>query len=481
MSRHLLVLLVAGWLCQPAWPQTSDPPLSLDRFGLLVAAQSRPSFAVIGAGARAAGMGGAFTALADDASAVSFNPAGLALLLTPEATVVFDGRSEHDGHSGFRVDREGSPELYSPSSSEFESGGVNFAAFTFPTTVADRNLSLQLSYHRLIDFAAGGRRSFLESPPGGPPAAAYQQTVDQSGAVYTLGLAAAYQLTQRLSLGLTLARWQGAWSFSSTTQETDLEDGTVASLRFDQDNEWSGWAASVGALLRYRYLNVGLAYRLPFEGSYHVSSRLRTTFENPFAPSSRLGSRLKWPGSFTLGVAGKPLETWILTADYAQYDWDDMVIRRSGEEALSFFDLLPKSQSRTEHRGQWRFGTEVTLLPGTHVVGLRAGYALEPRGERLGQERSSPTTKVFALGVGWSHGGLAVDLAWQRSRTDKQVPQFVDPDGSSAQEILTTAEAEVKSRADRLFLSVLYRFSSRDALGRFLHFLFVGPPEPGKS
>ena len=33
-------------------------------------------------------MGGAFTALADDASAASFNPAGLALLIEPELSLV---------------------------------------------------------------------------------------------------------------------------------------------------------------------------------------------------------------------------------------------------------------------------------------------------------------------------------------------------------------------------------------------------------
>jgi hypothetical protein len=43
-----------------------------------------------GAGARAAGMGGAFTAVADDASAAYWNPAGLSLIKKPEVMITFD-------------------------------------------------------------------------------------------------------------------------------------------------------------------------------------------------------------------------------------------------------------------------------------------------------------------------------------------------------------------------------------------------------
>src|SRR4051794_22299869 len=43
----------------------------------LAAAQESASFLKIGVGARALGMGGAFTAIADDVTAMSWNPGGL--------------------------------------------------------------------------------------------------------------------------------------------------------------------------------------------------------------------------------------------------------------------------------------------------------------------------------------------------------------------------------------------------------------------
>src|SRR5262245_37475869 len=43
----------------------------------------------VGSGARAWGMGGAFVAVADDATAATWNPAGLAILQRPEITLVY--------------------------------------------------------------------------------------------------------------------------------------------------------------------------------------------------------------------------------------------------------------------------------------------------------------------------------------------------------------------------------------------------------
>jgi len=56
---------------------------------LLLASSARASFIDLGAGARAPGMGDAFTALADDAYAVHYNPAGLAQLDRPQFSAAY--------------------------------------------------------------------------------------------------------------------------------------------------------------------------------------------------------------------------------------------------------------------------------------------------------------------------------------------------------------------------------------------------------
>src|SRR6266536_3122428 len=83
------VLVSAALLCAAfsVTGQTPSPtPLPLDRLTL----QARANV-VQGSGARALGMGGAFLARADDATAASWNPAGLSYLRLPEVSFVYSG------------------------------------------------------------------------------------------------------------------------------------------------------------------------------------------------------------------------------------------------------------------------------------------------------------------------------------------------------------------------------------------------------
>jgi long-chain fatty acid transport protein len=472
--------LALALLAVAATPVAAQDETFPDAFALLIATQSRPSFAILGAGARPAGMGGAFTALADDASAASFNPAGLALLVKPEASLVLGGRQRNESHAGFFDVEDGTVERYGPSDSEFSSADVNFAAFTFPLEVADRNLCLQLSYQRLIDFTYHSDRSLVETEVGGGLKALIEQEIDQEGAVETFSLAGAYQVTERMSVGLTVTRWQGSWWFTSDLSEVEPgEDPT--SLRLTQDNEWTGWNATAGLLLRYRYLNVGFSVRAPFDGDYTVVSDLASEGVSEPTLPERLDGTLEWPASWTLGIAVKPLDTWFLTVDYAEYDWDDMNISGFGEDGdgeLNFFDLLPPGSSTTRNTGQWRFGNEVTFFPRDNVVALRAGYFVEPRPQRLAPADESSSFRGWSVGAGLRRGQVSVDLAWQRTSATATVLELVDPGTVAGGDVTSLPQAKVETEEDRIFLSVLYQFPSREALGRMFHFLFVGPAPP---
>ena len=348
-----------------------------------------------------------------------------------------------------------------------------------PFTVARHNVSLQLSVHRLIDFGFHTDRGFAETDPDGAQIAALRQRVDQSGDVSTVSLAAAFQATERLSLGVTLSRWNGGWSFDTRTEEDETGAGT-SSLRFHQDNDWSGWNVGAGFLLRYRYLNVGGAYRSEFEGDYEVSSRLDTSFPTPYEPASTFSGTLTWPNSYTFGIAIKPLETWFVTADYAEYDWDDMVISGLGADGrgeVNFFDLKPKEETTTRNTATLRFGSEYTMFPGDNVVAVRAGYFIEPRPQLLGPSDEQSSVRGFSFGAGWRRGPVSLDVAFQHSSSVSRILEFVDPETVATGVVDSQAEGRLDADRDRLFVSILYQFGTREALRDVLHFLFVGPLE----
>lgn len=448
-------------------------------FGQLVAEQSRPSFSIIGAGARPAGMGGAFTALADDAAAASFNPAGLALLVEPEVSVVGNALERTDSYQHFRTLGPPPVSAYSDSEITFDSTDFNFGAVTLPIELARRNFCLQVSYHRLIDFTYEGAREFTGEIPGRGVTGAFAQRVAQSGDIHTYNLAAAYQLTQRLSLGVNLSWWDGAWEFQTNNGVAEPAANELF-FTYRQENEISGFNWNAGLLLRYRYVNLGAMYRAAFDADYETRSSWGANFEAPAIEEPAIAGPLAWPDSWTFGIALKPFDTWTITADWARYHWSEMNFHGVGPQAagtVNFFDLEPPEYSGTPDLDVWRFGTEWTLFAGQTAIALRAGYFDEPQPQRVPIEGNEASYEGYSAGFGIAAGRFRVDVAYQQREGSAIVTQFVDPRIIATGQLQKQAIGAVETTDRRLFVGLLYQFSSREAIGKAFHFLLVGPTE----
>jgi hypothetical protein len=88
--------------------------------------------------ARAFGMGGAFLARADDATAASWNPAGLSYLRAPELSFV-------GVYNSFTTTQN-------LDNDSLKGSSVDFAAFTWPVGAGEIRGAVQLSYQRAISF-----------------------------------------------------------------------------------------------------------------------------------------------------------------------------------------------------------------------------------------------------------------------------------------------------------------------------------------
>ena len=106
------------------------------------------SSVVLGSGARAHGMGGAFLARADDATASSWNPAGLSYLLRPELSLVgFHSVNRNVGRNTADV---------TTSTDRFEGVTPDFVSVAYPLQIGSRSGSIQVSYQRMLPV--GGER-----------------------------------------------------------------------------------------------------------------------------------------------------------------------------------------------------------------------------------------------------------------------------------------------------------------------------------
>jgi long-subunit fatty acid transport protein len=100
-----------------------------------------------GSGARALGFAGAFTAVADDATAASWNPGGLTQLERPEASVVYRYSSEREEHRS-------SDDSFLVGNDEFSSHNLNYftVAIPFYSMPLKRNFVFSINYQEAYDF-----------------------------------------------------------------------------------------------------------------------------------------------------------------------------------------------------------------------------------------------------------------------------------------------------------------------------------------
>ena len=99
----------------------------------------------VGSGARALGQAGAFTAVADDATAASWNPAGLVQLERPEVSAVYRYSAREDRHESRNAD-------LSTGMDQYDSSELNYLSAVYPFLLNDRNAVVSVNYQEAYDF-----------------------------------------------------------------------------------------------------------------------------------------------------------------------------------------------------------------------------------------------------------------------------------------------------------------------------------------
>lgn len=457
-------LLLAGGLLHAQAPQP-DPNLVF----FLLAEQSRTAFTLQGAGARAIGTGGAFIAVADDATAVSFNPAGLAQLLRPEFSAVgkqLNRRQDFQRFTGAEVSFDDSASSDSRTSPDFWS-------FTLPWKHNGLNYTVQLSHQRIFDFSFRSDREF-NSRIGTSPRK-NRQYLDQRGGVNLWSAAFGAELSPRLLLGGSLNLWRGSWSFKSDSLAMTPAGAPLTELSFQQDNSFKGFNWSLGTIWRSEYVNLGAVYRSAFSADYGFTNTVvfadytgTVGSSEDRAPAQTF--RLDWPESLGAGLGIHPHPRWLVTADWTRIRWSRTVIHadRSPYDGRNFFDL--ETATRTPDIVDFHSGTEwIAYLGDRVVIPVRAGFFREPQplvDRKTGEQR---VFKGWTAGFGVKSGALTLDVAFKKSDAIRKVSrmQFTSAGTTS----YTVGEENLDER--RVYLSIIWQMNP-DRVKRALNWIFVG-------
>ncbi|MBA3707355.1 MAG: outer membrane protein transport protein [Planctomycetes bacterium] len=289
----------------------------------------------IGAGARALGMGGAFTAIADDATANTWNPAGMAQLERPELAI----------NGGYYLRRTASG-----GSTESQNAlALDHASVIVPFFVLGTQQTLGVAWQRQFDFtrATRSRQDFQNLGATLTTQGFSDNRVENDGAWSSWSLSYAADVLPALSLGATVLVWDDDLTrmshndrdTASSGRLTTISNGPPPSIISDEtftaeqhqritvDN---GASAVIGALW---HVNAEWTLAATVKPQYDLHLSISKSDRREFrdagtnavtsstATSTRRGATYTYPTSATVATAWRPNDRHTVAVDLTWTDW----------------------------------------------------------------------------------------------------------------------------------------------------------------
>ena len=384
-------------------------------------------------GARSMGFGGAFIALADDATAAFANPAGLVQLVEPEVSVEgrswgYDTRYTEGGRimgtpTGIGIDNTAGLRI---GVSSVDLAGISFLSFVYPI----KDWSLAFYRHKAANFEAvtttqGLFRDVPENRGEIDRSADFRVSTDLD--IVTHGFSFGYRVSDRLSVGFGLSLVDG--SFTLKSEEFAGNDGSFQSffgtnsylpqrqIRTDLltlDSVAVGF--STGFLWQVTdRVNVGGVFRDGPEFNGNV-----TGFAGPlFDPSRPAGTIISsgstpnnFPNMYGLGLSVRSKnETLTFNFDWVRVEYSTITEDLNPE----IFDPIPVISDANELHA----GIEYVFVQTKSILALRFGGWFDPDHRLRANVGDPPFSRAFfQRGDDQLHLAGGIGLAFQTFQFD---------------------------------------------------------------
>ncbi len=378
-------------------------------------------------GARSMGFGGAFVALADDATAAFANPAGLVQLARPEVSIegrywsystpYTEGGRLFGEPTGIGVDTTAGLRIEESSQ---DLTGLSFLSFVYPW----KRFSFAAYRHQLANFEFFSEtQGFIRGVPEGGPGAAERFPDQRSGVDFELvthAASAAYRVTENFSLGIGIShirsdlfsrsdKYRPPTTFGHNPYlEEDLD--TVASLSI----EGSDWTWSAGFLWSFaEQWRLGGFYRSGPD--FQLAAWSISGPGHVWGPGVDLGSAespISAPAVYGLGFAYRSTSGRLTLA----FEWDRV-------EYATLVDSLDPAAFPAppvlDDGNEYHVGGEYAFLGASPVVAIRLGAWLDPDHQLRAPAGSPPL--IHALrppGSDEMHYTGGIGLAFERFQID---------------------------------------------------------------
>lgn len=377
-------------------------------------------------GPKALGMGGAYVGLANDYTAIFWNPAGLNQIKGAQlglffTTVVPSGTYEFAAY-GIEAKTESNfypcPGLlgYLPLwGSEKITAGL--AAYV------PAGLGAEWEGQDLVTFSGPAK---LESGADNPFAGKTYQWMSNIG-VFNISPGIAYQVSDKISVGAATNIFYGLMDMKRAVDALNVTtnpaspgpgaDGMVDN-QYEESGSGMGVGFSLGLLVKpAEILSLGLSLKTKNTVKFKGTAR-NTTFQPVDAYESDYERDLAWPLWVGAGIALRPAEKLILCADVQFSQWSDTQEKIVTEYKNTVWAGAMDEKARTmvlnwEDKTQIRIGAQYQL---TKMLALRAGYYYDPApapDETANIIFPSLTYNALTIGAGFCRGKVNLDFGFE--------------------------------------------------------------------
>ena len=430
MHALRILVVLAAVAVAPAMADAQETPATFE-------------FSFSNPGARSLGLGGAFAAFADDATAAFANPAGLVQLVRPEVsaelrhwrytTPYIEGGRYEGEPTGIGLDTIGG---FRASESEEQLTGLSFLSFVYPKG----KFSLAVYLHQSAKFKAETETQGLFHTGGTGVFRTYDRRWSTDLDIVSYGLAGAYRVSEHLSVGLGLVYSEGRldapfeWTFfdDSTLEGFFGPNSYLPERRLvtgDMAIDDSDWGLNAGLLWTFdERWSIGAFYRQgPEFGVVYVAvaGPIAPLFDPALTEGATvlaIATPMQFPDVYGLGLAYRSSDGKLAVGfewDHVEYSsifgsFDPVVIESIDD------DLDLDIELAAEDGDEFHLGAEYAFLDLKPVIAVRAGVWLDPD-HRFHSISSDPEHQAlfqagqdevhFAIGAGLAFTSFQIDLA----------------------------------------------------------------------
>jgi long-chain fatty acid transport protein len=377
---------------------------------------------------KANAMGEAFSAIADDPSAIAFNPAGVGQLKGNQITFQLtfcDGYTEHTLPDGIKTDNV--------------SGWQSIPSLYFTSSLGEGRPVVGLG----ISVPNG-----VSSEWGNDSFARYVATYSDLF-VADIAPTIAMQLSHRLMLGMSVNYYHSEARLDRMVDFGALQGSPGAiDIESSLEGEGDAWGATIGMIFDLtKKHRIAAIYRHPYSIDYEGELTLGG------APSD-IEAEIDFPMTAVLAYAYKPMGKLTLSMDLDWTNWRD-----TGD-----IKIVPKTPGLAEsvllqdlqNTMAYKFGAEYLWHDS---LALRFGYIFNENATPAASWRPSlPDADMhfFTAGFGYTQGGLTIDTALQMLiREDRTIDNNVDGNEFVSS---SSIDGEYRSWSPCVSMSATYRF-----------------------